>query len=174
MQDHDLAALLPAVIEASWGRSPTLVEPLAGGMNSATARVLLGSSAYVAKWVPSGHLADLRTGLALARDLSLAGLPAGAPLPDQVGGHDGLAVAGSQRVQDTEQDGGEQRQDGERERQVGPAEETGEGLREPVDPSWSDLVDVHRRAACGARAGRAGAHVEAPVPDRGRGSDHRR
>ncbi len=90
MQDHDLAALLPAVIEASWGRSPTLVEPLAGGMNSATARVLLGSSAYVAKWVPSGHLADLRTGLALARDLSLAGLPAGAPLPAS---SDALSVA---------------------------------------------------------------------------------
>ena len=50
-------------------------------MNSATARVLLGSSAYVAKWVPSGHLADLRTGLEVARELSLAGLPAGAPLP---------------------------------------------------------------------------------------------
>ena len=54
-------------------------------MNSATARVLLGSSAYVAKWVPSGHLADLRTGLELARDLSLAGLPAGAPLPAVLG-----------------------------------------------------------------------------------------
>ena len=70
MQDDELAALLPAIVAASWARSPALVEPLGGGMNSATARVLLGSSAYVAKWVPSGHLADLRTGLELARDLS--------------------------------------------------------------------------------------------------------
>ena len=85
MQDDELAARLPAVLEASWGRSPTLVEPLGGGMNSATARVLLGSSAYVAKWVPTGHLADLRTGLELARDLSLARPAGGCPTACFVG-----------------------------------------------------------------------------------------
>ncbi len=91
----------------------------------------------------------------------LQGLAAGAPLAHQVGGHDGLAVPGCERVQDAEQHRGEQGHDGEGEGQVGATEEAGEGLGHPVDPAGGDLVHVDPSSAGAGGADRSGANLEA-------------
>lgn len=86
LSDNQLAARLPYLVERHWGRRAHDVEPLGGGMNSATARLRLDASAYVAKWVSSSYVGGVDTGLAAASLLAERGLLTGAPLPTPAGG----------------------------------------------------------------------------------------
>jgi hypothetical protein len=83
-------------------------------------------------------------------------LAAGAALADEVGGHDGLAVAGCHGVQHPEDDGRGDGQQRERDGEVLAAEEVGEGAGEPVHPTGRHLVGGH---AAGDRGGAGGVPV---------------
>ena len=96
----------------------------------------------------------------------LQGLAAGTALPDQVGGHHGLAVTGSQCVQDSEQQRGQHRGDCEGDGQVGAGQEVGEGPRHAVQTAGRDLarrrqVVAHVAAGASCRDAEArGGHVQ--------------
>lgn len=85
MDDHQLARLLPDCVAEHWGRTPTAVETLGGGMNSATALVRFDQDRFVAKWVAQAGGPAMRVGADIARRLAEHGLSSGPPLPTSTG-----------------------------------------------------------------------------------------
>ncbi|WP_248583062.1 phosphotransferase [Nocardioides sp. InS609-2] len=81
LTDMSLAAALPPLLADGWGIRGASVEPLGGGMNSATATVATPGGVYVAKWVPAREVDRLARGCAVAATLAAAGMSTGAPLP---------------------------------------------------------------------------------------------
>lgn len=85
MDDDQLIAALPGLLDRRWERTPTTVRPLGGGMNSCTALVIIGEDRFAAKWVPIAASRGLRAGGEIARRLADHGLLAGPPLPTSSG-----------------------------------------------------------------------------------------
>lgn len=85
MDDHQLARLLPDFVVEHWGRTPTAVETLGGGMNSATALVRFDHDRFAAKWVTQAGGPAMRVGTDIARRLADLGLFSGPPLPTSSG-----------------------------------------------------------------------------------------
>lgn len=87
MDDETLARALPSLLADLWGIDDALVQPLGGGMNSATALVdTRNAGRYVAKW--SSDVGSLTAGSTAAAALGRHGLRTGAP----VGTTDGTPV----------------------------------------------------------------------------------
>lgn len=97
MNDDQLVAALPGLLDRHWDRTATTVRPLGGGMNSCTALVIIGDDRFAAKWVPGPASNGLRAGAEIARRLADHELIAGPPLPtssgDLVAGLDGGSLA---------------------------------------------------------------------------------
>ncbi|WP_154796370.1 phosphotransferase enzyme family protein [Occultella kanbiaonis] len=87
LTDDELAAALGQALPQHWPQlGEAIVAPLGGGMNSATARVRGSAGRYVAKWVPDGLGAALRTGGERALHVQRAtGIPTGPPVPTAAG-----------------------------------------------------------------------------------------
>jgi Ser/Thr protein kinase RdoA (MazF antagonist) len=83
------------LLVAGWDLAADHVEPLAGGMNSATWQVRSGADRWVVKTVTPRDRATFTTGLRAAAVVEAAGLPAGAPVPTTSGG---LCVDGPEGV----------------------------------------------------------------------------
>lgn len=85
MDDETLALALPALLSGSWGINDACVQPMGGGMNSATALVETGGGGrYVAKW--SRDVESLEAGCAAASALGERGVRTGEPLSPKEGG----------------------------------------------------------------------------------------
>jgi homoserine kinase type II len=69
------------VLHQFWGMHGAHVQPLGGGMNSATWLVEHQGSTYVAKRVPSSAVGDLIAGGEIATSLAHAGFVTGPPVP---------------------------------------------------------------------------------------------
>ncbi len=85
LTDTTLAAALTPILAQRWGIADARVEPLGGGMNSATATVSTDHRVYVAKWVPSRDADGMARGCAVAAELAAGGMSTGAPLPTRDG-----------------------------------------------------------------------------------------
>ncbi|MBZ2197090.1 phosphotransferase enzyme family protein [Occultella gossypii] len=87
LTDDELAAVLGQALPQCWPQiGSAVVEPLGGGMNSATARVRGSAARYVAKWVPDGLGAALRAGGERALEVQrVTGIPTGPPVPTATG-----------------------------------------------------------------------------------------
>jgi Ser/Thr protein kinase RdoA (MazF antagonist) len=92
LNDVALAAALSGAL-ATWDLAGADVDPLGGGMNSATALVTAGEHRYVAKWVPDAARHALLSGAWLAEKLAATGLVTGPPRP-AVDGSLVVALAG--------------------------------------------------------------------------------
>ncbi len=90
-----LAASLPALLAEHWDITGARVEPLGGGMNSATAKVSTTDGVLVAKWVPPREVDRMRRGCVVAATLAAAGMSTGAPVP-ALGGALTLPLAGGE------------------------------------------------------------------------------
>jgi Ser/Thr protein kinase RdoA (MazF antagonist) len=85
VHSQDASALstahVAAAIESEWGLTGCEVGELNGGMNSQTWFVHRGAQRWVAKAVPIATQPGFAGGLAVARIVDAAGIPAGAPEP---------------------------------------------------------------------------------------------
>lgn len=92
MDDDTLAQDLPVLLVELWGLEAPRLEPLGGGMNSATALVTTtGGDRFVAKW--SADPVSLEAGCAAAARLEAADLRAGAPVAT-LSGASSASIAG--------------------------------------------------------------------------------
>lgn len=83
MDDETLARALPQLTEL-WGITDARVQPLGGGMNSATALVETSGGRYVAKW--SSDVESLEAGCVSAAAIGAHGVRTGEPVSPQAGG----------------------------------------------------------------------------------------
>lgn len=85
MDDELLARVAADLVLAGWDQQIQSVEPLGGGMNSATALVGLGGERSVLKWVPQRSAGALGSGCQVAQLLARHGLLTGDPIPTAAG-----------------------------------------------------------------------------------------